>query len=61
MKASTFYLILIGAWLVLLIPTILYWKESIVFLVFLSWYANFASDVNNYRIAKMSEKMEGER
>ncbi len=39
-------------WLILLPPTILIWKESIVYLVFMSWFANFASSVAGYISAR---------
>lgn len=40
-KDSTVHRCLMGVWLVLLVPTIVWWRSSVVWLVFMSWYANF--------------------
>ncbi len=42
----------IFVWLILLPPTILLWKESIVYLVFMSWYALFSSSIAGYVSAR---------
>jgi hypothetical protein len=56
MKLSHVYLILAVVWIILLPFTITTWKDSVPFLVFLSWYANFTSDLNNWMTARMKEK-----
>lgn len=45
-------LIAIVVWAILLIPTVLYWKESIIYLVFMSWYAIFVSHIAAWVAAK---------
>jgi hypothetical protein len=56
MKLSHVYLILAVVWIILLPFTITTWKDSVPFLVFLSWYANFTTDLNNWMTARMKEK-----
>jgi hypothetical protein len=41
-----------GIWLVLLPPTILLWRESVPYVVFMSWYANFVGHISAYIAAK---------
>jgi hypothetical protein len=45
-------------WGVLLVPTLLFWRESIVWLVFMSWYANFVGHRGAYVAAKAEQKAE---
>ena len=44
----------------MLIPSMTVWKDSIPLLFFMSWYANFTSDLNNWMTARMKEKADGE-
>lgn len=39
-------------WLVLLGPTILYWRDSIAYVVFMSWYAIFVGHISAWLAAK---------
>ena len=57
-KLSYVYLLTVVIWLALLPFAIVSWKDSVPFLVFLSWYANFTSDLNNWMTARMKEKAE---
>ncbi len=41
-------------WGILAVPTILYWSESLIWIVAMSWYAIFISHITAY-IASMSE------
>lgn len=43
---------MMGVWGVLLVPTILLWKESLVWLVFMSWYANFVGHFSGWDAAR---------
>ena len=52
------YFVALVAWVLLLVPTVTAWKDSVPFLVFLSWYANFTTDLNNWMTARMKEKAE---
>jgi hypothetical protein len=48
----------VGIWLVLLPPTILFWQESVPYVVFMSWYANFVGHISAYIAAKAEETVE---
>lgn len=50
--------IMLVAWMILLIPTLLWWQESIVWIVFMSWYANTVGHWSAYTSAKTEEKVE---
>jgi hypothetical protein len=54
-SSTTFYLRLnlwgIGIWLVQLLPTILFSQESVPYVVFMSWYANFVGHISAYIVA----------
>lgn len=39
------HLILAGVWAVLILPTIVWWRDSVLWVAFLSLYANIASEV----------------
>lgn len=52
------HLALTFAWGLLLVPTLLWWQESVVWVVLMSWYANFSTELNNYRTARASEKID---
>lgn len=39
------HLVLAGLWAVLVVPALLWWKESIIFVILLSLYANFEASV----------------
>jgi hypothetical protein len=45
-------------WLVLLPPTILLWRNSVPYVVFMSWYANFVGHISAYIAAKAEETVE---
>jgi hypothetical protein len=46
------HLILTWAWMALIIPTILWWKESILFIGIVSVYANVVSHWTAYQAAR---------
>lgn len=46
------------AWGILLILTIVWWRESIVWVVFMSWYANFVGHWSGQEAASAGEKAE---
>ena len=50
-----FHLVMMFVWLVLAIPGILWWKESILFVIILSLWANFASEFACYQAARAEE------
>lgn len=39
------HLVLAGVWAVLVVPALLWWKDSIIFVILLSLYANFESSL----------------
>jgi hypothetical protein len=47
-----------GIWLVLLPPTILFWRDSVPYVVFMSWYANFVGHISASIAAKAEETVE---
>jgi hypothetical protein len=48
----------VGIWLVLLVPTVLIWRDSVAYVVFMSWYANFVGHISAYIAAKAEEVVE---
>jgi hypothetical protein len=50
-----YHLIMMGVWPVLAIPAVLWWKESIIFVILLSLYANFGADFSAYQAARAEE------
>lgn len=46
------HLVLLVAWGILGVPTIGWWRASVVWLVFMSWYANFVGHWSSYEAAR---------
>lgn len=57
-KPPKLYLIRAFMWAALLIPTLLFWKNSVLWIAFLSLYANYATGIGNYRAAQAKEAAE---
>jgi hypothetical protein len=47
-----FYLIMVGIWTLAAIPSVIWWRESVVWLVFMSWYANWVGHIAAWVAAK---------
>jgi hypothetical protein len=47
-------------WALLFVPALLWWKQSVPFLVFVSVYANFVGHWAAWEAAKAKEEAEGE-
>lgn len=47
-----FHVIAMGIWLLLAIPTVLVWKQSVLWVAVMSLYANFASHFSAYDAAR---------
>lgn len=47
-----FHLVMMIVWALLLIPSVLYWKDSILWVIFLSIYANFVGHLSAYSGAR---------
>lgn len=50
-----FHLIMMVAWALLLIPTLLWWKESILWVAAMSLYANFVGHFSAWDAARAEE------
>jgi uncharacterized membrane protein len=54
-KGTTIHFVLTITWIALLLPTILWWKESILWLALISVYANIATHWGGYQAARVEE------
>lgn len=50
-----FHLSMMVVWAALAIPGIIWWKESILFIIILSLYANFAGEFAAYQAARAED------
>jgi hypothetical protein len=55
-----FHLLMMFVWAALAVPGILWWRESILFVIILSIYANFAGEFAAYQGARSEEKQDDE-
>jgi hypothetical protein len=53
-----YHLTMMVIWPLLAIPTILWWKESVVWVAILSLYANFASEFAAWHGARTEKKQD---
>ena len=53
-----FHLVMMGFWAVVAVPGVLYWRESVTFVIILSLYANFAGEFAAYQGARGEEKQD---
>ena len=51
-----FHLLMMCVWVALSVPGILWWRDSIFFVIILSLYANFAGEFAAYQGARAEEK-----
>lgn len=51
-----YHLFMMAVWPALAIPAVLWWKDSIVFVIGLSLYANFATEFSAYQAARAEEE-----
>lgn len=59
-KATMLHKILTAAWASALIPTLLWWRESILWVAFMSLYANIVGHWGAYQAARAEETAKGE-
>lgn len=52
MSSPRFHLVAMVTWALLLIPTVLWWKESILWVAGMSLYANFVGHFGAYQAAR---------
>jgi hypothetical protein len=50
--AKKVHLALMGAWIALIPPTLLWWKESILWVLLISIYANIVGHWSSYQAAR---------
>jgi hypothetical protein len=53
-----FHLFMACVWLILAIPTVLWWKDSVLWVAILSLYANFAAEASGYQGARAEQAAE---
>lgn len=54
------HLISAGAWVVLAIPSVLWWKNSVLWVIIISIYANVVGHLSGYTAARADEAAEQE-
>ena len=60
-KHSTRHKTLTLVWVLLLIPSFLFWRESLLWVIFMSAYANIAGHWSAYEAAKAAESRKEEK
>lgn len=51
-----YHLVMMAVWPLLAVPAVLWWKNSIILVILLSLYANFAGDFSAYQAARAEEE-----
>lgn len=51
-SSPTFHIILASVWVLLLIPTMLWWSKSVLWVIVISLYANFVGHWSAYQAAR---------
>lgn len=51
-----YHLAMMAVWPALAVPAVLWWKQSIIFVILLSLYANFAGDFSAYQAARAEDE-----
>jgi len=54
-KWMHFHAVMTGVWMLLAIPTVLIWKESILWVAFMSLYANMVGHFSAYQASRAEE------
>lgn len=54
-----FHVAMAGVWSLAAIPTLLWWRESILWVAFMSLYANFVGHLSAWAAARSEEKQDG--
>jgi hypothetical protein len=57
MNAVRLQLVLTVLWGLMFLPSVLWWKDSVPFLVFVSVYANFVGHWASYEAAKAEQRV----
>lgn len=56
---ARFHLAMMVLWATFVIPTLLWWRESILWVAFMSLYANWVGHFSGWDAARAEEKAEG--
>lgn len=51
-----FHVAMMGVWALLAIPAVLWWKESILFVILVSLYANWVGHFSSWQAARAEDK-----
>lgn len=57
-KPPLVYRLRAAIWMGLAIPTLLWWKDSVLWVAVLSLYANYATEIGNWRAAQAKDAAE---
>lgn len=57
-RIARFHLVMTFVWMAAIVPTMLYWRESVLWVAFMSLWANIASHAAAYSAAKTEEKVD---
>jgi hypothetical protein len=57
-KIKAFHLMMMGVWALAAIPTVVWWKESILWVAFMSLYANFIGHFSAWNASRAEKKAE---
>jgi hypothetical protein len=55
LHSSRYHLVATGVWLALAVPTLLWWRDSVLWVAVMSWYANVVSHWAAYQSARAEE------
>ncbi len=54
-NTSKLHIVMAVVWILTAIPSLLWWKESLLWIIFISLYANIATHLGGYEAAKAKE------
>lgn len=54
------HLVLFSVWVALLPPTLLLWRDSIAYVVLMSWYAIAIGHVSSWQASRAEQEAEGQ-
>jgi hypothetical protein len=58
-SAQRFHLVATLAWCLLVVPTLLWWRQSILWVAFMSLYANMVGHWSAYQAARAESNADG--
>lgn len=53
-----FHLVMLAVWVLLLPPSVLWWQQSIPYLVFMSWYAIAIGHASSWQASRAEQEAE---